>query len=141
MNLIKAEAWKVQVPLLHEWTSSPEFGMHGHQADCRLILALHDDAGNIGWGENSIFEDASVALELQRLVDHGKLKNPLCQIDLALSGEVYWSGLQHPRRIPHRWKNYGTAFAILSKTWLKLPRPTYEPAPLVTCWEAFGGNG
>jgi len=91
MKLIKAEAWKVQVPLLHEWTSSPEFGAHGHQADSRLILALHDDAGNIGWGENAISEGASVSSDLQRLIVQGGLIGPLSQIDLTSPGDLYWS--------------------------------------------------
>jgi muconate cycloisomerase len=90
MKLIKVEVWQVRVPLLSEWTSSPEFGEHSKQADSRLILALHDEAGHIGWGESSISDGSQFSPDLQRLAAQG-IKSPLCQLDLSSPGDSYWS--------------------------------------------------
>lgn len=91
MVITKIEAWEVSVPLRHEWTSSPEFGLHGHTADSRLILALHDDSGRIGWGEDAMPPRDMLQAALKNILD-GKLDaGPLSQIDLAEPGESYWS--------------------------------------------------
>lgn len=49
-SLVRIEAWKVHVPLLEEWSASPELGGHLSGAP-RLILRLEDDDGFVGWGE------------------------------------------------------------------------------------------
>jgi len=46
----KAHCWHVRVPLLEEWTASPEFGEHVFH-DGRILIRLEDSEGFQGWGE------------------------------------------------------------------------------------------
>ncbi len=56
MSLQKVELWGVNVPLRRQWTSSPEFGEHGHPpregGANRYILCLTDHEGLEAWGES-----------------------------------------------------------------------------------------
>jgi L-alanine-DL-glutamate epimerase-like enolase superfamily enzyme len=49
-RIVSVKAWLVDVPLLSEWASSPEFGPHT-AGPPRLILRLTDSDGFEGWGE------------------------------------------------------------------------------------------
>lgn len=50
LRIRRLEAWRVYVPFLEEWTTSPEFGPHARSAD-RLILRLEDTEGTVAYGE------------------------------------------------------------------------------------------
>ncbi len=91
MRLIKIEAWEVSVPLLQEWASSPEFGEHGSREDGRLVLALHDEHGGIGWGEGKAISRTLVEQAAARLLKEGLSASRLCQVDLFPADELYWS--------------------------------------------------
>ncbi len=50
--LASLKAWLIDVPLLPEWSSSPEFGPHAGGSP-RLVLQLTDGDGFVGWGEGT----------------------------------------------------------------------------------------
>lgn len=52
LQIVKIDAWRVHVPLLEEWATSPEFGAHTRGAN-RLILRVEDADGHCGWGEGN----------------------------------------------------------------------------------------
>lgn len=112
MPLTKIEAWEVSVPLKHEWTSSPEFGKHGHEADSRLIVALHDDTGRVGWGEDTMPSQDLLATAAKTLLTSEIQYSPLCQLDLFRPDQLYWSrpaapapGAPDPANIRHRLRH------------------------------------
>jgi len=69
LQLTKIDAWRVSVPLLEEWTSSPEFGDHVHGPDF-LVVRLEDGDGCCGYGEgNCSLAGASLESALRRFFD------------------------------------------------------------------------
>jgi len=52
LQIVKVDAWRVYVPLLKEWATSPEYGPHTRGPD-RLILRIEDADGHCGWGEGT----------------------------------------------------------------------------------------
>lgn len=52
LQISKLEAWRVYVPYLEEWATSPEFGLH-HRSTDRLVLQIEDAEGHCGWGEGN----------------------------------------------------------------------------------------
>lgn len=69
LRLAKIDAWRVYVPLLEEWTTSPEFGDHVRGSDS-LVVRLEDTEGNCGYGEGDcLLSGASLESALRRFLD------------------------------------------------------------------------
>jgi len=88
--LTRARFWRVSVPYLEEWTSSPEFGPHPNSD--RLILELQDSAGLTGWGEGPwklSVEETSAALQRLLACSPAELR-PSFLDSLWAPGAQYW---------------------------------------------------
>jgi len=69
LQVTKIDAWRVYVPLLEEWTTSPEFGEHVRGPDF-LVVRLEDGDGCCGYGEGDcLLEGASLESALRRFLD------------------------------------------------------------------------
>jgi len=92
MKVVKAEAWIVKVPLLAEWTSSPEYGEHGNKEKMRLIIALQCEDGIIGWGEGlPSLGTEEIKSALSRLINQSLGDIRLSFLDLLWEpGKHYW---------------------------------------------------
>ncbi|MGH7996257.1 MAG: mandelate racemase/muconate lactonizing enzyme family protein, partial [Opitutaceae bacterium] len=83
------EAWRVRVPFLEEWLTSPEFGPAAVSAD-RMILRIADGDGHEGWGEGGFdcgAEEARDALRRLTGIAAAELRLPL--LDLWASRGYY----------------------------------------------------
>jgi len=89
-TIIQARYWRVSVPYLEEWTASPEFGAHPDSD--RVIIALRDAEGNLGWGEGPWRSSAQEAVSaLERLLGRAPEELRFSFLDtLWKPGQHYW---------------------------------------------------
>jgi len=88
-QLARLEAWKVFVPLVPEWTSSPEYG--GDIPDCpSVIIKLEDNEGHCGYGEGlTRLSGDDLRAPLVRLLQEDPARiRPLC-LEVHPDG-TYW---------------------------------------------------
>lgn len=83
--------WRVSVPLLAEWATSPEFGENPSAIDHRFILCITDSDGFEGWGE-AIAQGSEELLEntISELVAKPLSALRLGFLDLWPAGSLYW---------------------------------------------------
>lgn len=88
--IVSISAWRVRVPLMHEWAASEEFGGHNTGKSERLILCLRDEAGNEGWGEGQTgLSNEAIEPVLQQLVGKSLSELRLALLDLHVK-PTYW---------------------------------------------------
>ncbi|HWL51653.1 MAG TPA: enolase C-terminal domain-like protein [Chthoniobacteraceae bacterium] len=114
--LKKIEYWGINVPLLQEWASSPEFGEHGHPptgSASRYLLCVTDEEGNEGWGESTArSSEASLKAQLQQLLAASDPFHRTALLKLTAPGHLYWERpappspyTPDPANLRHRLRN------------------------------------
>ena len=87
--ITELKLWRVTVPLLPEWTASPEFDEH--PIDHRLILRIADSDGFEGWAEAGAgSSDELLETTLSMLIAKPLSDLRLGFLDLWPSGSLYW---------------------------------------------------
>ncbi len=88
--IFQITAWKVAVPLMEEWMSSPEFGRHS-SGKARTLLQIRDPDGFEGWGEAAGDQIAGIEKTHGRILHGSAGDRCLSHLDLWEEGETYWS--------------------------------------------------
>jgi L-alanine-DL-glutamate epimerase-like enolase superfamily enzyme len=89
-RIARIDAWRVRVPALEQWTSSPEFGDHADFGSA-LIVAVTDEAGVTGWGESSGSpDDATIEAALRIVMGQTLSMQRLSLLELRPPGSLYW---------------------------------------------------
>ncbi len=91
MKLKAVDAWLVQVPLIHEWASSPEYGVHGSKDGSRTLLRVTDESGFYGWSETAGNQLAALEAIAPALLSKSWENACLNLLELTPPDDSYWS--------------------------------------------------